>query len=131
MLRVISEFKPKWVVGENVYGLINWNGGLVFDEVQSDLEAQGYKVIPVVLPACAVNAPHRRDRVWFIAYRNSSGFQEERAKQQTAGATGGGLQRTSSDTNSNGQFRSDIKHEINASESKWNGRKCGTSEVIS
>ena len=69
MLRAIREIQPKWVVGENVLGLVNWNGGLVFDEVQADLENQGYEVQPYVLPACAVNAPHRRDRVWFIAYR--------------------------------------------------------------
>ena len=67
MLRAIREIKPTWVVGENVRGLVNWNGGLVFDEVQSDLEAAGYEVQPFLLPACAVNAPHRRDRVWFIA----------------------------------------------------------------
>jgi DNA (cytosine-5)-methyltransferase 1 len=55
-------------VGENVRGLTNWNGGLVFDEVQTELEAEGYEVLPFLLPACAVNAPHRRDRIWFIAY---------------------------------------------------------------
>jgi DNA (cytosine-5)-methyltransferase 1 len=55
-------------VGENVLGLVNWNGGLVFNEVQADLEAEGYTVQPYVLPACAVNAPHRRDRVWFVAH---------------------------------------------------------------
>jgi DNA (cytosine-5)-methyltransferase 1 len=78
MLRAIREIQPTWVVGENVSGLISWNGGLVFHEVQTDLEAEGYEVFPVVLPACAVNAPHRRDRVWFIAYanhkRNAAGF---------------------------------------------------------
>ena len=68
MLRAIREIQPRWVVGENVRGLTNWNGGLVFDEVQADLEAQGYEVTPFLLPACAVNAPHRRDRIWFIAY---------------------------------------------------------------
>ena len=73
MLRSIREVQPRWVVGENVFGLINWNGGMVFDEVQADLEAAGYEVWPYVLPACAVNAPHRRDRVWFVAYRNSDG----------------------------------------------------------
>ncbi len=71
MLRAIREIRPSWVVGENVFGLINWSGGLVFDEVQADLEAEGYEVFPYVLPACAVNAPHRRDRVWFVAYSNS------------------------------------------------------------
>jgi DNA (cytosine-5)-methyltransferase 1 len=72
MLRAIREIQPRWVVGENVLGLVNWNGGLVFDEVQADLEAQGYEVQPYVLPACAVNAPHRRDRVWFVAYASSN-----------------------------------------------------------
>jgi DNA (cytosine-5)-methyltransferase 1 len=72
MLRAIREIQPRWVVGENVLGLVNWNGGLVFDEVQADLEAQGYQVQPYVLPACAVNAPHRRDRVWFVAYADDT-----------------------------------------------------------
>jgi DNA (cytosine-5)-methyltransferase 1 len=70
MLRVIREVRPRWVVGENVLGLVNWNGGLVFHEVQADLEAEGYEVQPYVLPAVSVNAPHRRDRVWFVAYAN-------------------------------------------------------------
>jgi len=68
MLRAIREIQPRWVVGENVRGLVNWNGGLVFDEVQTDLEAQGYEVQPFILPACGKDAPHRRDRVWFVAY---------------------------------------------------------------
>jgi DNA (cytosine-5)-methyltransferase 1 len=68
MLRAIREIQPSWVVGENVRGLTNWNGGLVFDEVQTELEAEGYEVLPFLLPACAVGAPHRRDRIWFIAY---------------------------------------------------------------
>jgi len=68
MLRVISEVKPTYVVGENVRGLTNWNGGMVFEEVCVDLESQGYEVQPILLPACAVGAPHRRDRVWFVAY---------------------------------------------------------------
>lgn len=72
MLRVISEVKPTYVVGENVRGLTNWNGGMVFEEVCVDLESQGYEVQPILLPACAVGAPHRRDRIWFIAYSNNS-----------------------------------------------------------
>ena len=68
MLRAIQEIQPTWVVGENVRGLVNWNGGMVFDEVQSDLEAEGYEVQPFLIPACAVNAPHRRNRIFFVAY---------------------------------------------------------------
>jgi DNA (cytosine-5)-methyltransferase 1 len=45
---------------------------LVFDEVQADLEAEGYEVQPYVLPAVSVNAPHRRDRVWFVAFNTNS-----------------------------------------------------------
>ena len=67
MLRAIREIKPKYIVGENVFGLLNWNGGMVFDEVHSDLELEGYEVQAVVIPAAAVNAPHGRDRVWFVA----------------------------------------------------------------
>ena len=68
MLRAIREIQPRWVVGENVRGLVNWNGGLVFEEVQADLENEGYEVQPFILPAAGVNAPHKRDRVWFVAY---------------------------------------------------------------
>lgn len=72
MLRVIREVQPKWVVGENVLGLVNWSGGLVFEEVQADLESEGYEIQPYVLPAASVNAPHKRDRVWFVAYRTTA-----------------------------------------------------------
>ena len=73
MLRVIREVQPEWAVGENVFGLINWNGGLVFNEVQADLEASGYEVQAYVLPACGVNAPHKRERVWIVAHAPSEG----------------------------------------------------------
>jgi DNA (cytosine-5)-methyltransferase 1 len=79
MLRAIREIRPRWVVGENVFGLVNWSGGLVFHEVQVDLEAAGYEVFPYVLPAVSVNAPHRRDRIWFVAYAkcNAAGLRSE------------------------------------------------------
>jgi DNA (cytosine-5)-methyltransferase 1 len=80
MCRAIREIQPRWVVGENVLGLVNWSGGLVFHEVQADLEAAGYEVWPYVLPAVSVNAPHRRDRVWFVAYAKlyANGLRTER-----------------------------------------------------
>jgi DNA (cytosine-5)-methyltransferase 1 len=67
MLRAIQEIKPKFVIGENVLGITNIDGGLVFEQVCVDLETQGYEVQPFIIPACAKNAPHRRDRCWFIA----------------------------------------------------------------
>ena len=74
MCRIIREVRPTWVVGENVFGLVNWNDGMVFNEVQADLEAEGYEVQPYVLPAASVGAPHRRDRVWFVAHSMRSGY---------------------------------------------------------
>ena len=73
MLRAIREISPRYVVGENVRGLLTWNDGLVFNEVCADLENEGYKVTPYLVPACGVNAPHRRDRIWFVAHSESNG----------------------------------------------------------
>lgn len=72
MLGAIRQIRPRWVVGENVYGIINWNAGMVFDQVCIDLESEGYEVQPFVLPACGVNAPHQRYRTFFVAYSNHS-----------------------------------------------------------
>lgn len=68
MRRVIQEFSPHYVVAENVRGLLSIDGGMVFEQVCLDLEALNYEVQPFVIPACAVNAPHRRDRVWIVAH---------------------------------------------------------------
>lgn len=143
MLRAIREIQPSWVVGENVFGLINWGGGLVFHEVQADLEAEGYEVWPYVLPACSVNAPHRRDRIWFVAYsrhnskrsaRNSSA--DERAKSSIIHKEGQGgdretvfnsrscdLSGDATNTNSDGQFGSNSEYEINASERRKHAQR--------
>ena len=67
MLRAIQEISPRYIVGENVRGLLNWDGGMVFNEVCIDLENNGYQVAPVLIPACGVGAPHRRERIWFVA----------------------------------------------------------------
>lgn len=99
MLRAIREIAPRWVVGENVFGLVNWNGGLVFEQVQADLEAEGYEAQPYILPACAVNATHRRDRVWFVAYRNS-----EQRQQTTRGFQPQFNELSSENPDSNGRY---------------------------
>jgi len=87
MLRAIGEIQPSWVVGENVPGLVNWSNGLVFEQVQIDLEAKGYEVTPFLLPAAGVNAPHTRDRIWFIAHSESNSrnneFRNERPQSHT------------------------------------------------
>lgn len=67
MLRVIETIRPTWVIGENVAGIVT----LALDQVLFDLEAIGYTAQPFIVPACAVDAPHRRDRVAIIAHSDS------------------------------------------------------------
>lgn len=71
MFRVIQLYQPTWVIAENVRGLVTWNDGMVLETVCTDLESEGYEVQPFIIPAVAVGAPHRRDRVWIVAYAES------------------------------------------------------------
>ena len=68
MFRVIKEFKPRWIIAENVRGIINIQHGMVFERVHTDLESQGYETQTFIIPAAGVGAPHRRDRVWIVGY---------------------------------------------------------------
>ncbi len=103
MLRAIREIQPPYVVGENVFGLINWNGGMVFNEVQADLEAAGYDVLPFLLPACGVGAPHRRDRIWFVAHAEEQRLQHTGSTRDGMdGSSHGNSSRVAADTDSNG-----------------------------
>ena len=72
MLRCIKEVQPRWIIGENVRGLLSWNGGMVFHEVCDDLEREGYEVQPFLIPAASVGAPHQRYRIWFVAFNAKS-----------------------------------------------------------
>lgn len=85
MLRIIQDCKPKWVIGENVVGLININQGILFEQVQTDLEKEGYSVQSVVIPAASKNAPHRRDRVWIIAHSNINSQSNESVNEKWLG----------------------------------------------
>ena len=103
MLRAIREIRPAWVVGENVAGILTMvqpgkevevgcqaslfgednrkrillRQEYVVETICKDIEREGYSVQPLLIPACAVGAPHRRDRVWFVAHTNSNGGQEK------------------------------------------------------
>jgi DNA (cytosine-5)-methyltransferase 1 len=111
MLRAIREISPSYVVGENVRGLTNWNGGMVFDEVCAELESYGYQVAPVIIPACGVGAPHRRERVWFVAYdpnRRIKGMHQWAEHQNKT--------ISSTNTNGNGLNQRNGNDEINTSQ---------------
>jgi DNA (cytosine-5)-methyltransferase 1 len=72
MLAVIRHVQPTWVLAENVPGLATWHHGVVLEQVCADLESAGYDVQPLRIPACAVNAPHKRDRLWILACQTAA-----------------------------------------------------------
>jgi DNA (cytosine-5)-methyltransferase 1 len=82
MLRAIQQIQPTYVVAENVRGLLTIDGGMVFEQVCADLEAEGYEVQPILLPAAGVNAPHRRDRIFIVAYSKHNRHQAIRRKEE-------------------------------------------------
>ena len=68
MFRIIKELTPRWIIGENVKGLVNLQDGMVFETVCTDLEGEGYEVRAFNIPAAGVGAPHRRERIWIVAH---------------------------------------------------------------
>lgn len=85
MLRVIQELRPDWVVGENVANIVN----MALDTVLFDLEGQGYTVQAFIIPACGVDAPHRRERCAIVAHNNH-------IRRNVWGLEGQGIQRQDS-----------------------------------
>lgn len=84
MLRIIKECRPRWIVGENVLGIIN----LALDTVCADLEAEGYEVWPIVFPSHALGAWHKRDRIWIICHAKHDG--QSTTKEPRSNQTGSG-----------------------------------------
>lgn len=76
MLRVIQEVQPPYVVGENVSGILSMDNGDLFARILSDLESEGYEVQTFSIPASAKGAPHKRERIWIVAYNQK--FNERR-----------------------------------------------------
>lgn len=113
MLRAIREIRPDWVIGENVAGILTMvepgqtthvgdrytlfgemepvyrkREEYVVETICRDLESEGYTVQPLLIPACAVGAPHRRDRIWFVANSNGQGLQSERSELPSERSSG-------------------------------------------
>lgn len=158
VLRVIEEVRPTWFVGENVAGILSMvlTGEEVkvgsytdvcgesytmhetrqvyaVEQIKRDLESIGYSVQPVVIPACAVGAPHRRDRVWFIATNtDGAGLPETRSEQRAAGIAGDGLQRDVA--NPNGDrfgIRENKQKYITECQGETNDRSCRKDGITS
>jgi DNA (cytosine-5)-methyltransferase 1 len=83
MFRVIKEFKPRWIIAENVRGIVNIQDGVVFENVCTDLESQGYETQTFIIPAAGVGAPHRRDRVWIVAHSEFNGLPSSKKREST------------------------------------------------
>jgi DNA (cytosine-5)-methyltransferase 1 len=106
MLRVINEARPAWVLGENVTGII----AMELDSVLSDLESIGYATRTFVIPACGVDAPHRRNRVWIVAHAGCvSGDRRSRER------------RGSQSTESCDQFGGSSEHAFDVADTKHDG----------
>ena len=158
VLRVIEEVRPTWFVGENVAGILSMvlTGEEVkvgsytdvcgesysihetrqvhaVEQIKRDLSSIGYSLQPVVIPACAVGAPHRRDRVWFIATNtDGAGLPETRSEQRAAGIAGDGLQRDVA--NPNGyrfRIRENKQKHITECQGETNDRSCRKDGITS
>ncbi|MGE4505044.1 MAG: DNA cytosine methyltransferase [Desulfovibrionaceae bacterium] len=89
MFEVVQAVRPRWVVAENVPGILSTQSGVAVGRVLSDLEGAGYDILRgpdgqaalLDIPACAVNAPHIRHRVFFVAHSTGEGFSERRGTQ--------------------------------------------------
>ena len=83
MFRIIKETKPRWIIAENVKAIAYLENSLVLKQIKSDLESQKYQTIIFNIPATAVNAPHKRERIWIIAYSKHNGlYNKKRFKTQ-------------------------------------------------
>lgn len=127
MLRAIHEIRPGWIVGENVGGILTMvqpgkaahvgcqpslfgedqpvyrkREEYVVETICRDLEREGYTVQPLLIPACAVGAPHRRDRVWFVAHADGLGLQDEGTRKPAERSAGDHLRDAAAHPDSNG-----------------------------
>ena len=75
--RLITAARPRWVLCENVDGHVSMG----LDQVLAELEGKGYSAEPIIIPACAVGAAHRRDRVWIIAHDSSIGVSGDQSEE--------------------------------------------------
>ena len=105
-LRVLSESRPAWAVFENPDGIAD----VGLDGILSDVERRGYEVQPVHIPACAVNAPHRRGRYWIICRRVDDATSERRQGSWVNGQNEIGTGSTWAQTNKSVNADSDKSH---------------------
>jgi len=90
MYEIIKHKKPSWVIVENVGGFVN----VALDDVCLDLEAQGYATQSFIIPACSVEAPHRRDRIWILGKFMGNASSDGRIESESSEKKGGAVRRS-------------------------------------
>jgi len=90
MYEIIKHKKPSWVIVENVGGFVN----VALDDVCLDLEAQGYATQSFIIPACSVEAPHRRDRIWILGKFMGNASSDGRIESESSEKKGGSIRRS-------------------------------------
>jgi DNA (cytosine-5)-methyltransferase 1 len=81
MFDVIKQVRPRWVIGENVQGIVNIENGMVLRQVQDDLEGEGFKVQCFIIPASGIGAWHQRKRIWILASNSNNTRCKDRTEQ--------------------------------------------------
>ena len=81
MFDVIKQVRPRWVIGENVQGIVNIENGMVLRQVQDDLEGEGFKVQCFIIPASGIGAWHNRNRVWILANSEHNGLHRQKRNE--------------------------------------------------
>ncbi|WP_417570463.1 DNA cytosine methyltransferase [Phocaeicola coprocola] len=143
MLRAIREINPTWVVGENVTGIKTMvesceeikvgrtddlfeenyiyreESWFTLEKICEELNAAGYSVQPFVIPACAVGAPHRRDRIWIVAHRTDSGIETMQQKRKDGVSSSGTSSYTDGFRQGNRQKQHRVYHRMPQRDRPW------------
>ena len=117
MFRIIKECKPTWVIGENVSGFVN----MAFDECKSDLESEGFTVGLFLIPACGVEAHHKRERAWIVAYSQRNGRAATENRRSLAASEGQQPPRPHNTLNATGASSLPVTGSNVAGENTWRG----------
>lgn len=126
--RLVDEFRPAWVIGENVAGHISMG----LDDVLSDLERQDYACRTFVIPACAVGASHRRDRTWIVAHaedmqrhgKSNHGTARDGQVSKSGSSSGADNVADADNNNAQGQQPSGINQKERARQKQGQARPC-------
>jgi len=131
MVRVIEDIRPRWIIGENVRGFVNMPMGL--KRSLFDLESIGYRAAPFIIPACATDAKHRRERCWIVGHTEHDGSSTPKVRRSytpNAERTSEGSQQTFQFEGASGRGdNEDVAHTESNGLLPGNGELCGGESI--